>query len=288
MTRLCGTVVGRKTVCPTLEGVADVVGGRDAVRGEEGRCEMSPSSLMKRYCLLTLFVIMLVGMNILAYRPVQAFASPTSTGEAGLSLIKEFEGLRLTAYKAVSSEEYYTIGYGHYGPDVTPGMTITEEQAHAYLVEDVKEAEQAINTFLSKNGIEIGQNQYDALISFTYNCGNVWKNRVFQLKTILINGYGNYSEDQIRTAFTNWNTPEQSARLLYAAILGNDAPTDFQVSWWADVIASDGAASAAAQMCESAAFEAVCAEFGLGGPAASVLRELAVVYDVSALPESDE
>lgn len=76
--------------------------------------------------------------------------------------------------------------------------------------------------------------------------------------------------------------------LASISILGNDAPTDFQVSWWADVIASDGAVSAAAQMCENAAFEAVCGEFGLGGPAASVLRELAVVYDVSALPESDE
>ena len=51
------------------------------------------------------------------------------TSENGISLIKSFEGLRLKAYKAVSTEEYYTIGYGHYGADVAKDMVITEEQA---------------------------------------------------------------------------------------------------------------------------------------------------------------
>ena len=45
--------------------------------------------------------------------------------ENGISLIKSFEGLRLKAYKAVSTEEYYTIGYGHYGADVAADMVIT-------------------------------------------------------------------------------------------------------------------------------------------------------------------
>ncbi len=58
-------------------------------------------------------------------------------------------------------------------------------------------------------------------------------------------------------------TARESARLLYAAILGNASPTEFQVSWWADVVSSQGAVAAASQMCDSDAFRAVCAEYGL-------------------------
>ena len=49
-------------------------------------------------------------------------SSDKKLGAAGLGLIKSFEGCRLTAYKAVPTEKYYTIGWGHNGPDVTEGM----------------------------------------------------------------------------------------------------------------------------------------------------------------------
>ena len=57
-------------------------------------------------------------------------------GEAGLALIKRFEGCRLTAYKPVSTEKYWTIGWGHYGPDVREGQVITQTQADALLISD--------------------------------------------------------------------------------------------------------------------------------------------------------
>lgn len=101
-------------------------------------------------------------------------AGGMTTGESGYALIKQFESCRLTAYKAVSTEKYYTIGWGHYGADVYAGMTITQEQADRYLVQDVAGSQAAVNSFLSSNGITIGQAQFDALVSFTYNCGNVW------------------------------------------------------------------------------------------------------------------
>ena len=47
----------------------------------------------------------------------------------GLNLIKSFESCKLTAYKCLPTEKYYTIGYGHYGSDVTAGMKITKEKA---------------------------------------------------------------------------------------------------------------------------------------------------------------
>ncbi len=87
--------------------------------------------------------------------------------EKGLNLIREFEGCRLTAYKPVAAERYYTIGYGHYGADVHAGMRITQSQADAYLEKDVAKFVASVNA-LGRNWT---QNQFDALVSFTYNCG---------------------------------------------------------------------------------------------------------------------
>ena len=87
--------------------------------------------------------------------------------QSGLELIKGYEGLRLTAYKADSTEKYWTIGYGHYGADVKQGMTITKGQAEAYLKSDCASAVKAVNAL----GLAFNQNQFDALVSFTYNCG---------------------------------------------------------------------------------------------------------------------
>ena len=86
----------------------------------------------------------------------------------GINLIKQFEGCRLKAYKPVAAEPCYTIGYGHYGSDVLPDMIISQAQAEAYLVQDLTKYEKSVNSL----GIPLNQNQFDALVSFTYNCGS--------------------------------------------------------------------------------------------------------------------
>lgn len=91
--------------------------------------------------------------------------------QAGIDLIKKWEGCRLTAYKCTSAEKYHTIGYGHYGADVHAGLTITQEQAEMFLREDVKKAENAVNMYTSKYNWT--QNEFDALVSFAYNIGNI-------------------------------------------------------------------------------------------------------------------
>ncbi len=90
----------------------------------------------------------------------------------GLSLIKNFEGCRLTAYKPVPTEKYWTIGWGHYGPDVKQGMTITQEQADAMLLTDMGKYEAHVNnpSYVPVTD-QLTQNQFDALTSFCYNCG---------------------------------------------------------------------------------------------------------------------
>lgn len=89
------------------------------------------------------------------------------TSEAGVDFIKMFEGLTLTAYQ-LPGEQYFTIGYGHYGKEVKPGQRITEAQAETLLKADLEKFEEWVNTIPP---FELNQNQFDALVSFTYNLG---------------------------------------------------------------------------------------------------------------------
>ncbi|MGO4786955.1 glycoside hydrolase family protein [Paenibacillus sp. 2KB_20] len=92
--------------------------------------------------------------------------------QAGVKLIKDFEGCRLTAYKPVSTEKYWTIGWGHYGPDVKVGMTITQAQADSMLIADLAKYEAYVNNeAYAPVTAKLNQNQFDALVSFCYNCG---------------------------------------------------------------------------------------------------------------------
>ena len=113
------------------------------------------------------------------------------TSLTGIDLIKRFEGCRLSAYKPVPTEQFYTIGYGHYGADVAPNMTITQATADALLVKDLEKFEYQVND----TGLSLNQNQFDALVSFTYNCGG--RNLLQLVK--------NRSMDQIADALLLYN-----------------------------------------------------------------------------------
>ena len=86
--------------------------------------------------------------------------------EAGLEQTRKFEGLRLTAY--ADSGGTWTIGYGHTGLYIRAGMTITREQAEKYLAEDAARAAAAVNRLVK---VPLTQNQFDALVDFTFNLG---------------------------------------------------------------------------------------------------------------------
>jgi GH24 family phage-related lysozyme (muramidase) len=88
-----------------------------------------------------------------------------------IALIKRFEGVRLKAYKPIPSEDKYTIGYGHYG--VLASLTIDEEKAEKYLKKDVAKAEKSVNKYATRYHYDFNQNQFDALVSFTYNVGSI-------------------------------------------------------------------------------------------------------------------
>jgi GH24 family phage-related lysozyme (muramidase) len=108
---------------------------------------------------------------------------------AGLALIKEFEGLRTTAYR--DPVGIWTIGYGHTSmagpPEVTSGMRITEADAEEILKRDLRKFEQGIRDRVS---VSLNSNQFSALVSFAFNVGL----GAFQNSTMrrLLNG-GDYS-----------------------------------------------------------------------------------------------
>lgn len=95
------------------------------------------------------------------------------TSNEGIEIIKRFEGCRLKAYKPVSTEKYFTIGYGHYGPDVKNGMTITQAQAEAYLRADLEKFEKNVMKYDSIYHWQ--QASFDAMVSFAYNLGSIDK-----------------------------------------------------------------------------------------------------------------
>lgn len=105
------------------------------------------------------------------------------TSQRGINLIKEFEGLRLTAYRCPAG--VYTIGYGH-TRGVKRGMKITEEEASAFLTADLLNSEKAVERYDSV--YNWNQNEFDALVSFTFNCGAA------NLRALLRNGRRNRSQ----------------------------------------------------------------------------------------------
>jgi len=101
---------------------------------------------------------------------VEDSPAPRRINEAGLELIKSFEGLQLDARPDAVGE--WTIGHGHTSamgpPEVVKGMRITPDEAEAILREDLQPFEQAVESALT---IETTDDQFAALVSFAFNVG---------------------------------------------------------------------------------------------------------------------
>ena len=118
------------------------------------------------------------------------------TSEKGLALIKEFEGYRATAYR--DPVGIWTIGYGR-TRHVREGQEVTPLQANEYLREDVADAERDVARLVR---VPLTQNEFDALVSWTFNLGG----RALSASTLLRRlNFGKH--DQV---------PEQMLRWVYA------------------------------------------------------------------------
>lgn len=90
------------------------------------------------------------------------------TSRKGIELIKKFEGCKLAAYRCPAG--VLTIGYGHTG-DVKEGQTITAEYAETLLRADLVKYELKVSKYDTQ--YNWNQNEFDALVSFAYNVGNI-------------------------------------------------------------------------------------------------------------------
>ncbi len=86
-------------------------------------------------------------------------------GPKGLALVKQFEGLRLSAYRCPANVP--TIGYGSTGPHVKMGMTITEGEAETLLREDLSRFERGVVEMAGT----MTPGQFSALVAFAFNVG---------------------------------------------------------------------------------------------------------------------
>ena len=121
------------------------------------------------------------------------------TSNKGIELIKRYEGCRLTAYKCAAGVP--TIGWGH-TKGVTMGMKITQAQADAMLVEDLKIYETPVNKYYVNAGVKLSQNQFDALVSLCYNGG---AGAITKSLLTLIKGYA-AGRTKMQTIVTWWTT----------------------------------------------------------------------------------
>lgn len=90
--------------------------------------------------------------------------------ESGLHLTEQFEGCSLVAYqKEMGGKiDVWTIGYGHTGGNVHAGLTCTKQQAEDWLAQDIAWAGSVVNRAVK---VALTQNEFNALVDFTFNCG---------------------------------------------------------------------------------------------------------------------
>lgn len=140
---------------------------------------------MKRRILCFVLAFAMVLGSFATESPRVHAAENLKTSEAGIQLIKDFEGF---TKMAVYDYLQYSIGYGSACEKDEYPNGITEEEADRLLREDLLKRESYLDSFVTKYGLNLSQRQYDALMSFTYNLGYGWMYEESTLRSTIIQG----------------------------------------------------------------------------------------------------
>lgn len=161
---------------------------------------------------------------------------------AGLKLIEDSEGLRLTSYN--DGGNVPTIGWGH-TKGVEYGQTITRDQAVAFLEDDLKDAEAAVDKYVL---VPLNENQRAALVSFTFNVGAGALEKSTLLSKLNAKYYTtvpdellkwNHDNGKVVTGLTTrrreegvlWNTPVVTITPIPVSIPATVPPATVQENW---------------------------------------------------------
>lgn len=136
---------------------------------------------------------------------------PEKVSDAGLSIIKRFEGLHSLQKDKVTVRSYkcpagkYTIGWGHI-KRVTSKSIASIEECENYLQEDLDEVHKALDRYVV---VPLTQNQYDALASFVFNLG-----QGNFLKSTLLKKLNAGKYDEVPEQILRWNKARVSGKLI--------------------------------------------------------------------------
>jgi len=150
--------------------------------------------ILSMFCCVALLLTLLSG-DALA---VQTY----TTSEAGLAMIKDFEGYRQYPYSDSRGEWY--IGYGTKCDPELFAAGVTEAEATEILRNALISKEDAVNQLLQRYALEVNQQQFDAMVSMTYTLGTQWINPSYRFCAYLINGIHNYTEVEVVNAIGTW------------------------------------------------------------------------------------
>lgn len=129
------------------------------------------------------------------------------TNDKGINLIKEFEGLRLQAYKDIAG--IWTIGHGHIRT-AKEGMEIDMARAHELLQEDLRATELGVTNALAE--VPTTEHQFAAMVALAYNIGV----NAFKGSTVLReHKMGNH--DTAAQAFLMWDKATINGKLTQVA-----------------------------------------------------------------------
>ncbi|MVX65721.1 glycoside hydrolase family protein [Clostridium chromiireducens] len=115
----------------------------------------------------------------------------------GINFIANYESFYAKPYRGLDSQNQ-TIGYGHVITSVENFESLTEAEAKDLLEKDLQSFVNSVNTIIT--GITLSQNQFDALVSFAYNCGA----NALTYSTLLKDIKANASMEKIKEDFLMW------------------------------------------------------------------------------------